>query len=115
MEAKSQLSLFSSKATARRDHPQASKDAANALNNSGATPEHESDVLKALRKYPYSTAKILGARMAQDMFTKAGIDLTLDIILEAMYIGSQPHKRLSQMGDTVIITEMKPEKKYRAR
>lgn len=107
-----QLLNFSSKATTNANHPQTSKDAANALNNSGAIPQHENDILKALRQHPGSTAKRLGAEMARKWLQRDAIYLSVDMIEKIIYIASQPHKRLAQMGDRVRIENAKGGNKY---
>ena len=107
MKPGDQLSLLTSKATARSNDPQTSKDAANALNNAGVIPEHESDIIRALRNNPGSTARQLGLEMASKL---SGIDkVTCEIIVNEY---RKPHSRLAAMGDKVRIEPAKPGNKY---
>ena len=109
MEAKGQLSLFSSKATARKDDPATSKKAAEIMNNKGAVQIHEVEILKALKQHPGSTAKELGLIMASKKFN---IDITTcrGIVEEA----GKPHRRISGMGDKVRMEERKKANIYYA-
>jgi len=102
-----QLSLFTSKATTRTSDDVNSHDAADKVNNSGSIPDTERLILKALKENPGTSAKELGLIMAAKTF-KIDIDLCREIV----YTAGQPHKRLSQMGNTVVKIEQSPENIY---
>ena len=102
-----QLNLFSSKAATRATDGPNSHEAADKLNNSGSIPDTERLILKALKENPGTTAKELGLIMASKTF-KIDIDLCREIV----YTAGQPHKRLAQMGNTVVKIEQSPANIY---